>query len=249
MMSPELGYREHAPAPTLRGLVDCYWSFSGRSGATDRVLPDGCADLLFDRTTQTLRLVGTMTQALHLRRRGLQDLVGVRFRPGGAQALLAAPMGACVDRALPWEESSVAPLLERARENRAEALRATFEALLLDRLPSVPRAALRRAALAQHCLSSPHLRIKTLAQEIGISRQHLGRQVLEATGVRPKFLARIGRLRRATLALKGSRSPDASTALEAGYCDQSHMINEFRALTGLTPGDYVRERDQSLSSS
>ncbi len=245
MTSPDLGYREHPPAPALRGLVDCYWSFSGRSGASDRVLPDGCADLLLDRTTATLRLVGTMTRALHLRRRGPQDLIAVRFRPGGAQALLAAPMGACVDLACPWEESASAPLLERVHGRSPEAVCAAFEALLLGRLPALSAPARRRAALAQRCLDSPHLRVSTLAQQLGLSRQHLGRQVLQATGVRPKLLARIGRLRRATRALEGSRAPDVSTALEADYCDQSHMINEFRALAGLTPGEYVRGLEPS----
>ncbi|NOK23532.1 AraC family transcriptional regulator, partial [Corallococcus carmarthensis] len=36
----------------------------------------------------------------------------------------------------------------------------------------------------------------------------------------------------------------AEWALAAGYYDQAHQVREFRALTGLTPGAYVREQTE-----
>ena len=33
----------------------------------------------------------------------------------------------------------------------------------------------------------------------------------------------------------------ADLALQAGYCDQSHLINEFQALCGCTPAEFRRE--------
>lgn len=241
MTSGNLGYREHAPAPALQGLVDCYWSFSGGSGAASRVLPDGCADLLLDRTTGALRFVGTMTRALVLAGRRGQDLIAVRFRPGGARALLGVAMGACVDIAAPWSERSALELHERAGDAAPEEGCRVFEALLLARLAAVSSKDRRQADLAGQCFGYPNTPVGALAERLGVSRQHLGREVYEATGVRPKTLARIGRLQRATSMIASGRRADAVTALTAGYCDQSHMANEFRALTGVTPGSYARE--------
>ena len=34
----------------------------------------------------------------------------------------------------------------------------------------------------------------------------------------------------------------AALAARAGYADQAHFIREFRALAGLTPAAYLRER-------
>ncbi|WP_369127980.1 helix-turn-helix domain-containing protein [Halomonas flagellata] len=36
------------------------------------------------------------------------------------------------------------------------------------------------------------------------------------------------------------RTPLTDTAHEAGYFDQAHFIHDFKAVTGITPGDYLR---------
>jgi len=240
MTSTLFGYREHSPSPPLRGLVESYWSFSGSYDGVKRVLPDGCADLLLDRKTGKILVVGTMTRALLYDGRGEQDLVAVRFRPGGAGALLGLSMSACVDISAPWDDRAADELLERAGEATPSELRRELDELLLGRLAAVSTAAHRRAALAQRCLDSPDIAVSALAEQLGVSRQHLGREVLSATGVRPKVLARIGRLCRATKAIADGHRPSVDTALDAGFCDQSHMVNEFRALAGVTPGGYAR---------
>jgi transcriptional regulator GlxA family with amidase domain len=42
--------------------------------------------------------------------------------------------------------------------------------------------------------------------------------------------------------LADTDEPIAAIALAAGFADQSHFTNVFRALTGLAPADYRRRR-------
>ena len=44
---------------------------------------------------------------------------------------------------------------------------------------------------------------------------------------------------RTALELVDGGAPWAEVALTAGYYDQSHLINEFRSITGITPARYV----------
>ncbi len=85
--------------------------------------------------------------------------------------------------------------------------------------------------------------IGRLAVEHGLTVRHLERSFQEQVGISPKVFARLARLGRA-LAL-GARVPElgwASIALDAGFYDQSHMVREFRALTGETPAGFAALR-------
>ena len=86
MSAVPLRYEESAPESALTAYVRCYWSLRGAArtaeGATWRILPDGCADALFEPGSETIHWVGTMTRALEVRPGRSADVFGVRFEPG-----------------------------------------------------------------------------------------------------------------------------------------------------------------------
>jgi AraC-like DNA-binding protein len=85
------------------------------------------------------------------------------------------------------------------------------------------------------------LGIGTLASEIGCSRKHLTTRFTRSVGLPPKTVARIERFQRAVRLLEGEAPPrGAELALACGYFDQAHFVNDFRALSGLPPGEYRR---------
>jgi hypothetical protein len=92
-------YREWAVRREVAPLVVCAWA--GRfadSGAphTERVLPDGCIDLIWSGTR--LMVAGPNTRAFALAPRPGAVFAGVRFRPGVAPAVLGVPASALLDR-------------------------------------------------------------------------------------------------------------------------------------------------------
>jgi AraC-like DNA-binding protein len=57
------------------------------------------------------------------------------------------------------------------------------------------------------------------------------------------MLARVVRLQHAvSLVQRGAVSSWTGLAYDAGYADQAHLVREFRALAGVTPGAYAAER-------
>jgi AraC-like DNA-binding protein len=82
--------------------------------------------------------------------------------------------------------------------------------------------------------------LKLLARESGYSERHLRRRLVAATGHSPRKLARIGRMQ--ALLAAGRGESWARRAVEFGYYDESHMINDIRALAGATPQTMLAER-------
>ncbi len=225
------GYREIAPHPALRAHVECFWTVQGAT-AGQRILPDGCVDFLFDaaRGPAGGRLIGAMTRAVAVPPAAASDLVGVRFHPGGARDFVRAPLSAFTDDAV--DLTAVDRRLgEVARVGGSAAALAArvrgIEAWLLANLP--PRGRLH-GALTAFCARP--MRIDATAAAAGLSRQHFTRLVREHTGLSPKLLARIRRLRRALADRSGTAA--VQIALRHGFADQAHLARDVRVLTGDT---------------
>jgi AraC-like DNA-binding protein len=84
--------------------IECYWQIRGDGGpgaAQNRVLPDGCMDVIFDLGDPqpsdgrghryTEYVVGAMREALVVRHTGRIDIMGIRYRPGCAASVLGVP--------------------------------------------------------------------------------------------------------------------------------------------------------------
>ena len=89
-----------------------------------------------------------------------------------------------------------------------------------------------------------------IAHATGCSLRHLRRTVRQEAGIPLKAYARVTRLLQAvTVADRSLRPAWARIAAEAGYCDQSHLVRECRALSGLSPGELHRERRAEAETS
>ena len=103
---PDASYRELAPPPALGPWVECLWERSRRPTRrhhVQRVLPDGCIDLIWSDGAGLLA-VGPNTTAFLARMAAGESAVGVRFRPGGAPALLGVAGDALRDLRAPAAE-------------------------------------------------------------------------------------------------------------------------------------------------
>ncbi|MFF8270481.1 helix-turn-helix domain-containing protein [Streptomyces sp. NPDC016562] len=80
-----------------------------------------------------------------------------------------------------------------------------------------------------------------LAAQVGWSERQLRRRFEEQIGLSPKPAARVARLRSALRMLTGGQSA-AATASACGFHDQAHFHHEFKAMTSLTPADFLVRR-------
>lgn len=251
-------YRQIAPDRDLSPLIDAYWineSGPARSdaGATcgDRVLPDGCIDLVFANHgagDPRSRLFSSplIEQPTLLGAASDAWFVGVRFRPAMSQAVIPVPPLECRDRAIDAVELGAGFALV---EEQLLCCRSATEALttlrrLIDRRAraNAHRAPPTRIRAAVQLLSGgpPWLSPSDVASALAISPRSLHRDILSWTGHAPKVLARILRMQRTVERLRSGQRPLIEVAYDSGFADQPHMTRELRRLTGLCPSELSR---------
>lgn len=84
--------------------------------------------------------------------------------------------------------------------------------------------------------------IPALAFEACLSRKQFERNFTELIGISPKQFLRVIRFQRALFIQQYNSSLKLTElAADAGYYDQSHMISEFKQLSGYTPKQYFSQ--------
>ncbi len=242
--------REYPPPPALAPYVDCFWSRSdgdiGESDTPHRVLPDGCLDIIF--SPRGAVVVGTMTRPLLVPSRQVSSVLGVRFLPGMATAFLQVPAATLTDLSAPleavWSDGRQVTDHVGSALDSPQAV-ARLGDMLNKRLSSLaPVPDDVRAAVNCIVSSGGRWDVARVASSLGVSRQHLARRFAAYVGVPPKILSRVMRMRLALRAARAARISWAAVAADLGYCDQSHLVSEFRSLTGLTPLRWASSRRQ-----
>lgn len=162
-------------------------------------------------------------------------LLGVRFRPGMWNAQLGVPGDRITDQILPLDYlwgSRAAGLRDRLAE--AGSVEQWIGALE-ESLPAAETTGPVQRALAWMAARHGCVSIDELADQAGLSARQFRRACLAQTGLTPKFLARVLRFRHAQERVHAHPCAFAHLALDCGYYDQAHFINEFRELSGRTP--------------
>ena len=213
-----LAYEEHPPPAHLAPFVRCVWRLRGEGdpGRADRILPDGCFELIVHRgdpftcegrIQPAAMVVGQIRRPTIVSSSRRADVLGIRFRPGGFYAFTGI----------------------HARELRDEIV--DLREIDLARRPSEPDRTVS-AAVAQLVQTHGGLRIRDLAGRIGTTERTLERLFERHVGLRPKELARIVRFQ---ASLRG---------IDPGYYDDSHRIHDFHEFAGAPPATVMAERTE-----
>ena len=252
-----------AASSSLGSEVHGYADYSERTGSftTRRELPHA-EGVLIVNLGDTIAITGGDGCEIRLDA-GEAFVAGIHVHPAlsgstGAQAgihvflplttlrrLLGVPMDEFVDRVVPLDT-----LLGRDARELGDALGHARDAgERADILDDVLAASLSRGPRLDdrvlHALATlrdqPDRDIARIADDVGWCRKHLATRVRDAVGVGPRSFRRLLRFQTLTglLGTKPGRPDWAAVAADAGYCDQSHMIHEFREFSGLTPGAYI----------
>ena len=171
--------------------------------------------------------------------------VSVTFALAAASRFTGPSLPAIRDELVPLEAlwgRSGACLRERLLEagTPQDALSA-MEDVLLRQLtgPLAPD----RAVIAAAGALSRGVRVGQVADDLGLLPRTLRRRFTAQVGLTPKRFARVQRMQRLVRDLDGQTCVDwAAAAAGHGYADQPHLADEFRALAGVTPGEYLRSR-------
>ena len=259
----------HAHRPATRALaqwVEQLWFCEGYDvpHRKERVLPNGRFQLIIDLSDSAHRplVVGMRSGYAVVETARLQCMIGVVFRAGGARSLLDVSAGEFYNREVPLD-LVVGPAALRLRDRLREAGTPSerlclLEGALFDAMRGRSEKRLELHPAVRYGLgefrNTPHIRsVLEVTRDAGLSRRRFAQLFREQVGLTPKLYCRLLRFQDVVRRI-GSGAPAhrpqgplcavreidwADVAVAGGYCDQSHMANEFRAFSGMSPGAWL----------
>jgi AraC-like DNA-binding protein len=271
-------YLELPPSPDLSPWISHFRVIRGpllSSAAPTvlRLLADGCAGVVIDRGSTAPAsppvFMGVMPAATVVTVAERREIIGVRFKPGGALPFVPSWLHEFTGRRIPlpllWGDlaqrmgnaACSATLHERVRalEDGMRGRMRQYQAAASSRQTTTAREVALVSRAIAHLGHDATVRVSDVAVALGVGERRLERAFNRAVGIPPKVFHRMRRCGEAARLIRhacGAHPPPmlerrvarcnwSAIASDAGYADQAHFIREFRALIGVTPTAYARE--------
>jgi AraC-like DNA-binding protein len=250
-------YVERPAAPALAELVSAVWIQQVAPGAdpyTHRSVPNGGVELLC-RIGELPRVVGPLTTASVEMLEPGTTVIGMRFRPGAAPAVLGLPASELVDLAVGtdelWGATGAELQDEIATAASPQQALAGLQRHVIGRLPGAPAYDSLVSEAVRQLMPWRSDDVGSLTSSLFVSERQLRRRCKDAVGLAPKVLHRMlrfqGFMALTQHALAHGRAPSddgmAMLAAEAGYADQPHLTRECLRLTGVSPRQFLGESE------
>ena len=209
----------------------------------ERVLPDGASRLLIGLHggAASIHVAGARAAPVLLTMSGHRHGLSITLNPGATLGLFGVPANELCALTVPWHD--IAPPAQRdlpelvvAAADDATRVRHVLRSLQALQRPQDPARRLVEHAARRLGAQKDRVSLRALAAELNLSERRVQQLFASHIGLAPSVWRRLQRLHGTLRLLRTTKAPQwAEIALCAGYYDQSHLINEFRALCGLTP--------------
>ena len=257
-------FRSYRPGRPLADFVENFWLCDGYASPhlRERIFPCGTFGLLFnlhdgdlriyrarhpDRCT---RLPGAVVSGPHggyfvTDRAAEASVMAVHFKPGGAFPFLGLAANELLDTHVSLQDiwgKGALEIRERISAEPTDARRLQIlQDALLSRLARRPEHHPAVLSALDYFRRDPSRAVGKLARDVGLSNRRFIDLFHFEVGVKPKLFVRIRRFQRVLQQVHHLPLVDwAELALEQGYFDQSHLIRDFVAFSGISPADYLR---------
>ncbi|WP_431137398.1 AraC family transcriptional regulator [Psychroserpens mesophilus] len=236
-------YQEIKPSKGLDDLIDSFWTFSkNKTSENFKVLPDTCADLIFDLNQNKGFLSGVMTNYQRMELATESNLIGIRFKTEKFGSLSKIPLNETKN--LRVELSQIFPTKNLVSLNQLNELETITDKVnfLENFIETSFRENYERqdqmilSVTKNIRLFNGVVNIGDLAKSHHISLRQLERRFKNYIGLTLKEFANIVRFKNAKKTI--ATSTDMSLleiAFDMGFFDNSHMTYEFKRISGENP--------------
>ncbi|WP_276496492.1 helix-turn-helix transcriptional regulator [Pontibacter litorisediminis] len=239
-------YREIKPCQEVAPFIHSYWELRGDKfdGQWERNFPDGCAGLVMNLGTTCLTdngsvsmvfgktyVVGAMTSFKDSYIDSETHLLGACFKPAAfATFYNYAPQNELIDNTVEFEKPNSFNI-DKVLNNPFDYLNQYF----INRRKGQHHPL--QSAIDDIHLTNGQISIHELAKRNFTSVRHLERNFKKHVGLSPKAYSNIIRFQNALTLIKNSCGDRSllDIAFECGYYDHSHLTNELKRNTGLSP--------------
>lgn len=257
-----MNYNFAQPSKKLKPYIKQYWGLENalKEGEqhTQRIIPSGLPELILYLDHKPIACTKNRSLEDSFLLNGQQNdfydilisdnlsIFSILFTPQGISQFFSLPVNELQNNSVPLKyiNKDLCTELEfkLAKENTFQQKVNTVEECLCKLLHNNEKGfEFRRMsdAIEQIRATKGNVDIDTLVSNACLSRKQFERIFSEYIGISPKQYLKTIRLQ-ATIHFKSSHKNVSLTELtyENGYYDQSHFINDFKTMTGLTPKQF-----------
>lgn len=265
----------HPPTFPLNDFLDSLIYFEGMRPphSLDRFLPDGNTELIIDLSdapqhihdNDTLEVVqscrhtwvsGVRTRPITIPSGRESRMLVVAFKKGMARPFYPFPLNELTDSVVMADLVFGRRILDlRERLLFAKLPQEMFQLVELfllnmagDKLHDRTKSNCVKYVLTGMLRQPTLFNFKKLEEQIGYSQKHFIDLFKGQVGVPPKQYLKIARFQKAIETIEKNQSMHWSAiAMESGFYDQAHFINDFKVFSGFTPTEYIKRKASTLN--
>ncbi len=245
--SKKYSYEYILPSTDLENFVDSHWAMHWDLTADEpfRLELASSPYIAFTFTQYGNYLTGINTGVYGYTISGKGSLYGTLFKPTRFREIFSQPMTELTNKEIP--AGTVFPIFDEEFKQNMAGLSDDKEAItsIENALRSLPRISDNNNnaltdEIIDFSLKNPNMTVAQVAKNFKISSRTLHLLFHDYVGVGIKWITVRDRLQKAMfIAAKSETKPNWTTiALALGYNDQSHFINDFKRIIGMSPSRY-----------
>jgi len=237
---------KHKPCELLSDFIECYWVMrwdeSSELPYVCEVLPSPYVNLTF--MPRGARITGIPKGKLVYELNEVSPILGVQFKPGGLYPFWQQSIHSLTDTYVPardvFGEIDAALNTELLTLKDEHLALKTIEGILLKQVPKQDKNVEHIGKIILEATSLDNPSVTSIADNNEISVRTLQELFKRYVGVGLKWIIQRDRLQKAVQHTIEEQAPSwATIAVELGYTDQSHFINDFKRVIGLSPANYA----------
>ena len=252
------------PSLLLAPYVRMYWSMESSLKPGDkhiqRIVPNGLTEITFyqndvPESTSDIGYLKSQTQIsgqknchFDLVVTGKTRLFSILFNPQGISRFFKIPVSELFNQTIPLRfllGNQLNETEEKLFESKSIKKQVEIvEKLLMELLFKNENHNLPRISNSVHQINKNegNPQVPVLATDACLSRKQFERTFTNLIGISPKQFMRVVRFQRALFIQQNNSDLKLTElAIDSGYYDQSHMITEFKQLSGYTPKQYFEQ--------
>lgn len=258
-------YNVTNPSTELTPFIKQYWALDNclpeGEKHIQRIVPSGLLELIFyfgnkpksgdaqKSVNENTLITGQLSEYYDIQLSGNISLFSIIFQPHGLSSFLDIPISELYNQNVPVKYVFKKDINEienklfeaKSFDERVNVMNHYFLNLIRN---NGIKHSFKRINSSIHKINQTKgcINIDELAAEACYSRKQFGRIFLDMTGTTPKQFLRVIRFQHA-ISVKSRNQKINLTGLtyQCGYYDQSHMINDFQKLSGMTPRQYFND--------
>ncbi|MCG8571147.1 MAG: helix-turn-helix domain-containing protein [Spirochaetes bacterium] len=265
-------YQTFQPHPDLKSLIDCYWTLevpAEDDSQRQRIIPDGCIEMAFILGDDIKRYIsedefilqpramvlGQTIKPFYIQPTGYVNTFAVSFYPYGFANFITEPIKNLVNKETPIDllfgKSSAKELEQKIIKATDTKERIEFiEDFFFDKLNNKTTIdTIVKTTIDTLLATKGSTPINIILKQDLSKKRQLERKFLKQIGISPKQLGKVIRLQTALKILLNEKAESLTNiAYKSEYYDQAHFIKDFKEFTGVSPKEFLGNKNMALSS-